>query len=211
MRTANRWVAALAGCLALASACSLFAQDWPQWRGLNRDGKVTGFTAPQTWPKALAQKWKTTVGLADATPALVGDKLFVFARQGSDEVILCLDAGSGKELWQNKYAAEAASGPSGSHPGPRNSPTVADGKVVTLGVSGVVSCVDAADGKTLCATKSTRMCPDSIPPCPQSLWTEWPSCNLAGRATGQPLPSTWPPAKQSGNGPAPVRGTHRPS
>jgi outer membrane protein assembly factor BamB len=110
---------------------------------------VTGFTAPQTWPKALAQKWKTTVGLADATPALVGDKLFVFARQGSDEVILCLDAGSGKELWQNKYAAEAASGPSGSHPGPRSSPTVADGKVVTLGVSGVVSCVDAADGKTL--------------------------------------------------------------
>jgi outer membrane protein assembly factor BamB len=89
------------------------------------------------------------VGFADATPALVGDKLFVFARQGSDEVILCLDAGSGKELWQNKYAAEAASGPSGSHPGPRSSPTVADGKVVTLGVSGVVSCVDAADGKTL--------------------------------------------------------------
>src|SRR5205085_446108 len=39
-----------------------FAEDWPQWRGPNRDGKVTGFTPPATWPKALAQKWKTTVG-----------------------------------------------------------------------------------------------------------------------------------------------------
>ena len=150
MRTANRSVGVLVGCLALVSAGSLVAQDWPQWRGPHRDGKVSGFTAPQVWPKALAQKWRTTVGSGDATPALVGDKLYVFTRQGEDEVILCLNAADGKELWQDKYAAKPVTGPAArQHPGPRSSPTVAEGKVVTLGASGVVSCLDAATGKAL--------------------------------------------------------------
>src|SRR5205814_9375287 len=68
-----------------------FAEDWPQWRGPNRDGKVTGFTPPATWPKALAQKWKTTVGEGDSSPALVGDRLYVFTRQGADEFLYCLN------------------------------------------------------------------------------------------------------------------------
>jgi outer membrane protein assembly factor BamB len=135
--------------MVLLWATGVFAQDWPQWRGPNRDGKVTGFAVPQAWPKTLSQKWKTTVGLGDATPALVGDKLYVAARQGGNEVTLCLDAGTGKELWRDKYAAEAVTGPAASHPGPRSSPAVAEGKVVTLGVGGILSCLDAANGKVL--------------------------------------------------------------
>jgi outer membrane protein assembly factor BamB len=148
MRNANRSSGVIVSCVILICAGWVLAQDWPQWRGANRDGKVTGFTAPQTWPKELTQKWKATVGSGDSTPALVGDKLYVFARQGGDEVTLCLDAGSGKELWKDQYAAQAVTGaPSRQHPGPRSSPAVADGKVVTLGVGGVVSCLDAATGK----------------------------------------------------------------
>jgi len=147
MRNANRSVGAIVVGLILTSVTCAFAQDWPQWRGTNRDGKVAGFTAPQNWPKELTQKWKVTVGTGDATPALVGDKLYVFARQGEDEITLCLDAASGKELWQNKYAAQAVAGPASRHPGPRSSPTVAEGKAVTLGVDGTLSCLDAATGK----------------------------------------------------------------
>ena len=149
MMKANRSIGAMVTVLILVSVTSAFAQDWPQWRGPNRDGKATGFTAPQTWPKELTQNWKVTVGTGDATPALVGDKLYVFARQGDDEVTLCLDAASGKELWQNKYATKPVAGPASRHPGPRSSPTVAEGKVVTLGVNGVLSCLDAATGKEL--------------------------------------------------------------
>ncbi|NQT03524.1 MAG: hypothetical protein HQ580_15965, partial [Planctomycetes bacterium] len=79
-------------CVILMCASCLFAQDWPQWRGPNRDGKVRGFKAPRQWPNELTQKWKTTVGSGDATPALVGNKLYVFTRQGDEEVTLCLDA-----------------------------------------------------------------------------------------------------------------------
>jgi outer membrane protein assembly factor BamB len=132
------------GSFALAAG----ADDWPQWRGANRDAKVAGFNAPKTWPKELTQKWKVSVGGGDATPALVGDKLYVFTRQGGDEVIRCLDAATGKELWQDKYEAQPPTPPAaGPHAGPRSSPAVADGKVVTLGVRGTLSCLDAATGK----------------------------------------------------------------
>jgi len=147
MAIANRTVGVMVGCVILGSALGALAQDWPQWRGPNRDGKVAGFTAPQTWPKTLDEKWRKTVGTGDATPALVGDKLYVFARRGGDEVIQCLEAETGKELWQDKYAAKAVTGAPASHPGPRSSPTVAEGKVVTLGVGGILSCLDAGTGK----------------------------------------------------------------
>jgi outer membrane protein assembly factor BamB len=147
MRNANPTVIVTAGCLILLGAHGLRAQDWPQWRGPNRDAKATGFSAPQTWPKQLTQKWKVTLGDGVATPALVGDRLYVFTREGGDEVIRCLDATTGKEVWQDKYAAEPVTGPAVRFPGPRSSPTVADGKVVTLGVGGTLSCLDAATGK----------------------------------------------------------------
>ena len=143
--------ASLIVALSLLIATTAFAQDWPQWRGPNRDGKVTGFTAPATWPKTLTEKWKVQVGLGDPTPALVGDKLFVFAEQGADEVTLCLDANTGKEIWKDKYPAHGTvSGAPARHgKGPRSSPAVADGKVVTLDFAGVLSCLDAGSGKVV--------------------------------------------------------------
>jgi len=137
-------------CVILIWSNAIFGQDWPQWRGPNRDGKLTGFITPKTWPDELTQIWKVTVGIGDATPALVGNKLYVFTRQGMDEVVLCLDANSGKELWRDKYEAVVVEGgPSQEHSGPRSSPTVYDGKVVTLGVGGILSCYDTATGKLL--------------------------------------------------------------
>lgn len=136
--------------LIITGSLSTSAQDWPQFRGINRDGKVTGFKAPQVWPKELTQQWKINVGFGDASPVLVGKKLYLSTRQGTDEVVLCLDASTGKELWKNVYAAPAVTGPSASqHPGPRSSPAVASGKVVTFGVTGILSCLDAANGKLL--------------------------------------------------------------
>src|SRR6516162_6663288 len=85
----------IAFCLMLLIGNCVVGQDWPQWRGPNRDNKVVGFTAPREWPKELTKKWRVTVGKGEASPVLVGEKLYVFARQGGDEVTLCLDAASG--------------------------------------------------------------------------------------------------------------------
>jgi outer membrane protein assembly factor BamB len=132
--------------LLLGVPCA-WAQDWPQWRGPNRDNKVVGFMAPATWPKKLTLKWKTPVGVGEASPALVGDKIYAFGRQGGDEVTSCLDAATGKVLWQDKYAVAAPDNAAKGHPGPRSSPAVAEGKVCTLGLRGMLSCLDAATGK----------------------------------------------------------------
>jgi len=135
----------------LLAAGAVWAQDWPQWRGPNRDARATGFKAPKTWPKELKEVWKVKVGDGVATPALVGDKLYVFTREGDKEVIRCLDmANKGKEVWKDEgYKTEAATGGAKGFPGPRCSPAVAEGKVVTLGLRGTLSCLDAADGKLL--------------------------------------------------------------
>lgn len=149
MKHSHHFMIGMCICGILMIASYARAEDWPQWRGPNRDAKVSGFTAPEVWPEKLPSAWKATVGTGDATPALVGEKLYVFTRQGDQETTLCLNAGTGEELWKEQYAAQAVTGAAGRHPGPRSSLAVGDGKVVTLGVGGVLSCLDAADGKLL--------------------------------------------------------------
>src|SRR5262249_45915847 len=81
--------------------CSLVVkgQDWPQWRGPNRDGKVAGFTPPKSWPASLTKKWSKAVGIGISSPALVGDRLYAFGRIGGDEVTTCLNADTGDMIW----------------------------------------------------------------------------------------------------------------
>jgi outer membrane protein assembly factor BamB len=144
----SAWMKCCAVAAVLVFAATGTAQDWPQWRGPNRDAKASGFQAPATWPAELTEKWKVTVGGGVSTPAVVGDRIFVFAREGEDEVLRCLNTETGDELWQAKYSVGPFRGRGDTgYSGPRSSPTVADGKVVTLGVTGVLSCFDAATGK----------------------------------------------------------------
>ncbi len=135
--------------LMLIFSADLYSQDWTQFRGSRHDSKVTGFKAPASWPAELSQQWKDTVGTGDASPVLVGKKIYLHTRQGGDEVILCLDASTGKELWKESYPSATSTGPSASHPGPRSTPAVANGKIVTFGITGVLSCLDAATGKVV--------------------------------------------------------------
>jgi outer membrane protein assembly factor BamB len=130
-------------------AGSAAGQDWPQWRGPNRDARASGFNAPENWPTELAQKWKVAVGDGVATPAVVSDRVFVFTREGGNEVIRCLRAESGEQIWQDQYEAESPRGGASQYPGPRSSPAVADGKVVTLGVQGALCCYNVQTGKQL--------------------------------------------------------------
>ena len=133
-------------------------QDWPQWRGLNRDGKLSGFTAPKTWPKELSKKWTLAVGTGDSSPVLAGNKLYTFGRMDINEVITCIDITSGKEIWHDSYPAQfVVTGPSSRHPGTRSTPVIADGRLCTLGVGGILSCLDAATGKMFWDSKNATI------------------------------------------------------
>ncbi len=135
--------------LIILSSTVAYTQDWPQFRGIGRDSKVDGFKAPSTWPAELSRQWQVSVGTGDATPVLVNGRIYLHTRQGNEEVVLCLAATTGKEIWRTSYTAPAATGPSSSHPGPRSTPALANGKIVTFGVSGILTCFDAASGKVL--------------------------------------------------------------
>lgn len=148
----------LSSILVFTCATSSIAADWPQWRGLNRNAEVSDFKAPAAWPKELTKKWTVTVGDGAASPALVGDRLYVFAREVSGEGIRCLDAATGREIWHESYSAEPSTDP-GRFVGPRSSPAVAEGKIVTLGARGLLSCFDAATGKKLWSKDDFRSWP----------------------------------------------------
>ena len=161
------WRCVLLGAMLAISSLPAGADDWPQFRGPGRDNKVTGFTAPATWPKELKQVWKVTVGNGVGSPVLADGKLYTFTRVGDDETIRCLDANTGKEIWADKYSvAEVKLTGDRGYPGPRNSPVVGEGKVCTFGIGGRLSCYDAATGKLAWQhdTKGTPMFRTSTSP-----------------------------------------------
>jgi outer membrane protein assembly factor BamB len=141
--------------LIASAAGALLAQessaDYPQWRGHQRDGTASGFTVPSTWPEQLTARWKVEVGDGYASPILVGSRVFTLTRRGNDEVVTALDSASGKVLWQSRYEAphRIMSGAAAHGQGPKSTPLHYDGKLFTLGITGVVSSFNAADGRLL--------------------------------------------------------------
>jgi outer membrane protein assembly factor BamB len=132
----------------LISGPSLWAQDWPQWRGPDRDG-VIRFNEPKAWPEKLTAKWKVPVGEGYASPILASGRILEFTRQGDDEVAMSLDPVSGKTLWQQSYPApyEPVTSAAKHGKGPKSTPLYYDGKLYTFGISGILSCFDAATGR----------------------------------------------------------------
>lgn len=139
------------------------ADDWPQWRGAQRDGvwRETGIV--QSLPKVLRFKWKTPIGAGYTGPAVANGRVYVtdrlldkdsqnpenpFSREavGGTERILCLDAETGKILWVHEYPCRYTI----SYPaGPRATPTIHEGKVYSVGAMGNFFCLDAESGKVL--------------------------------------------------------------
>jgi len=152
MTTRKRTVVGVAIAAVLAVAATrAAAQDWPQWRGPDRNGSIAGFDVPAAWPAGLTEQWKVEVGLGYGSPLLIGDRVYLFTRQGNDEVMLALDAGSGETIWRTSYDASFDMMPATARhgPGPKSTPTHADGRLFTLGISGIVTAFDAATGRQL--------------------------------------------------------------
>ena len=130
-------------------------EDWPGFRGPNRDGEVTGWTAamndPHAWPESLEQRWRVPVGLGHASPVVRDSSVIVFSREGDDEVLRALRVANGEEIWRASYPAPYTMNPAavGHGPGPKATPDVAAGRVFTLGISGILSAWDAGDGSLL--------------------------------------------------------------
>ncbi|MBI2681003.1 MAG: PQQ-binding-like beta-propeller repeat protein [Candidatus Solibacter usitatus] len=133
----------------LAAGSTIARDDWPQWRGPQRDGALLSFIAPKSWPETMKRKWTVTLGEGHASPVLASGKIFVFTRQQSEEALTSIDPDSGKVLWRAAYPAPYKVNPAADRhgAGPKSTPVVYQGKVFTLGIGGVLSSFDAATGK----------------------------------------------------------------
>ena len=136
-------------------------QDWPQWRGPARDGTVPGFEAPTDWPETLTSRWSVEVGPGYATPILVGDTVWMFVRQGEEEVLLALEPETGATRWRSAYPAPFEMSPATARhgPGPKSTPAFADGRLFVHGMTGSVSAFDAATGEHLWRVPGTGVNP----------------------------------------------------
>jgi len=150
--------------LILPSA-QVIGDNWPQWRGPNRDGVVSSFSPPKTWPETLRPVWKITVGIGHSSPVVVGPHVFVFSRQEDNEVASCFDLDTGKQLWRDSYPAPYVMNPAaaGHGKGPKSTPVVSDNKLYTLGVTGILSCYDAGTGKLLWRREFSKKSKETSP------------------------------------------------
>jgi outer membrane protein assembly factor BamB len=123
------------------------AADWPQWLGPTRDGVSAEKVAP--WKEAPKVLWRQPVGEGNASPIVAAGRIYLHSKvKGKDEEeVLALNAADGKEVWRKTYARAAFRSAYGN--GPRATPAFADGKLYTYGITGVLTCWDAAKGDQL--------------------------------------------------------------
>jgi outer membrane protein assembly factor BamB len=125
--------------------------DWPGWRGPNRDGWVSGFQPPTRWPEQLKRVWQVDVGTGYASPVVSAGRVCQHARQGEGEVVWCLDLATGAVKWRQQYNVpfKIGSGAERHGKGPKSSPALADGRLFTLSITGLLSAWDVNSGRLL--------------------------------------------------------------
>ncbi len=153
--TETRSTAGTAAALILLLAAAIRADDWPQWRGPNRDGVWAETGILNSFPAdGLKVHWRAPVGPGWSSPVVAKGRVYVtdaeLAAPKARERVHCLDGATGKSLWTYSYDvvypdwafADAGRGPTAT-------PVVRDGRLYTLGNKGDLCCLDAAKGELL--------------------------------------------------------------
>jgi outer membrane protein assembly factor BamB len=136
---------------------------WPGFRGPARDGVVAGVTIGTDWSADPPREiWRRPVGPGWSSFALAGDRLCTQEQRDENEVVACYDAATGEPVWIHAYPARFWEVMGGL--GPRATPTFHDGHLYTLGATGVLNCLDAANGDVVW---SRNIADDTGAPLPQ--------------------------------------------
>jgi outer membrane protein assembly factor BamB len=149
-KTAKQAAVAL-GLSALTLAASAPAADWPQYLGPTRNAVAPDKGLARTWPaEGPKVLWTIPLGEGFGAPAVYGGNLYILDRVGKEkDVARCLDLATGQEKWRTEY--DAKGGNLGGFPGSRQTPTVDEQHVYTVGGYGHVKCFDRASGKEVWA------------------------------------------------------------
>lgn len=124
---------------------------WPGLLGPQRDGWAKHFKVPARWPKQLKKDWSVEVGTGYGSPLVEGQRVYQHARQGEEEVVWCFDLASGKQIWRKSYNNPFKVGGGGERhgKGPKSCPVMADGRLFTLSITGMIHAWDVESGSLL--------------------------------------------------------------
>ena len=129
----------------VTSERSVMRVEWPGFRGAARNSVVRGVRIGTDWasspPVAI---WRRPIGPGWSSFAIAGDCLFTQEQRGEHEIVSCYSATTGKPVWMHKDTARFYESNGGV--GPRGTPTVSDGRVYTLGATGILNALDAGNG-----------------------------------------------------------------
>ncbi len=130
---------------------ALYAQDWPDWRGKNRDGTWNETGVINTFENdTIPHKWSVEIGSGYSGPTVSNGKVYVtdlVAKPNQTEGVLCFDEQTGDKIWEFRYNCiyEGVGYPAG----PRASVVIDNGKAYSLGTMGNLFCFDAENGEVL--------------------------------------------------------------
>jgi outer membrane protein assembly factor BamB len=142
--------------LIAATHLTSHAEDWPQFRGVNRDGVSHETGLLKSFPaEGLKVRWRKPVGWGLTTPVVAAGRVYVMDAElhppKSKERVLCFDEATGAPLWT--YAFDVSypdwAFNHGTGIGPCATPIVEDGKIYATGSTGEVHCLDAKTGALL--------------------------------------------------------------
>lgn len=138
----------VAAAAAIVPATTASAQ-WTQWGGPSQDFRVDAKGLAEKWPESgPKQLWKRELGDGYSAILADGGRLYTMYRADNKEIVIALDAATGKTIWEHKYD----SGPAEGHAhefgdGPRSTPLLVKDRLYTVGVAGVMHCLNKEDGK----------------------------------------------------------------
>lgn len=127
---------------------STSAQDWTQWRGPSREGIVPAAVIPKQWPKSIKRAWEVEIGEGYSSPVVANGRAFLHSRRDPEEIVTAIDLATGKIAWQQKYVAGFTKNQyaTAMAKGPNSTPLVAGNRLFTLGVTGILTAWNVADG-----------------------------------------------------------------
>ena len=129
-----------------ATAWQVQDNDWPQYRGPERDGIVRHARVPRDW-RPSEPLWKIPIGLGWSSFAVVGDFAFTQEQRGEYEAITCYDSQTGRLRWMHQNRARFSESLGGD--GPRATPTFHDGYLYCQGATGILDCLNARTGQLI--------------------------------------------------------------